>query len=139
MDITEFIGQIIKTIIICKEDNDRGDTIEFRLANGKNYRMMHEQNCCESVIIEDICGNLDDLMNEPVVQAFEKTNSENPKKGDDENWTWTFYTISTLKGTITIRWYGTSNGYYSERVSINEINNNEHTKIYKIWPYTIPI
>ncbi|KKN69787.1 hypothetical protein LCGC14_0437330 [marine sediment metagenome] len=117
--IEELIG---KTLI--KIDKS-ADEIIFHTSDDVTYEMSHYQDCCESVTVDDICGDLNDLLNTPIVQAFEKTNSdENPPGIDKEyqdSFTWTFYTLSTTKGTVTIRWYGESNGYYSEAVEVKAI------------------
>jgi len=116
-NITDLIGQTIKEIKGEKGDN----TLDFIMNDGKIYSMYHCQDCCENVEVEDICGDLSDLINTPVINAFEKSNiNENPEGIEpheyEESFTWTFYTIQTVKGTVTIRWYGSSNGYYSEDV-----------------------
>lgn len=73
----------------------------------------HDQNCCESVAIEDITGDLKDLEGVPLLMATEESNE------DETDWgtgTWTFYKFRTQKGDVTVRWRGESNGYYSESV-----------------------
>ncbi|MDD5328291.1 MAG: hypothetical protein PHY02_10855 [Phycisphaerae bacterium] len=117
--IEDLVGKTIKKIVGKKGD----DEISFLCEGYLVYKMYHSQECCEKVTIEDICGDLDDLLNTPVVEAFEKTNKdENPEgvriSNTQDSWTWTFYTIKTRKGTVTIRWYGESNGYYSESVDL---------------------
>ena len=112
-----------KTLIKINETNKE---LIFHCDDNKVYKMYHEQDCCENVSIEDIIGNLDDLIGSPVTMAEMESNSG---KDEDEweTYTWTFYKLATIKGYVTIRWYGTSNGYYSESVNFKDV-----TKKYQI-------
>ena len=107
-----------KTVIDIKTDNY--EYISFLFNDGSAVQMYHSQDCCELVTIDDICGDLEDLIGTPILTAELRTNSnDNPKNKDaDNSFTWSFYTFRTVKGTVDIRWYGTSNGYYSEDVDI---------------------
>lgn len=105
------------------------DSIEFISNTGEKFIMCHTQDCCEAVYIEDICGNLDDLINSPLLMS-EKNSSYDIPEGINEDSLpyradqsrWTFYKFATIKGYVTIRWYeGQDSGYYSVDVDILEI------------------
>ena len=102
------------------------DEIKFITNEGDTYLMYHMQDCCENVNIEDIIGDVEDLIGSPITMAEEVTSNENPKEGyfSPESFTWTFYKFATIKGYVTIRWYGESNGYYSEEVTFQKIKSN---------------
>lgn len=105
--IEELVGKILTKV------NVGDDIITFETAGGSKYEMYHEQDCCESVWVEDINGDLSDLIDEPILMA-EKVTEDGDR--DWDSMTWTFYKIGTTKGVVTIRWCGVSNGYYSEEV-----------------------
>jgi hypothetical protein len=116
MEVSELLGKTLTKI----EVNEDKDEILFHTSE-KVYKMYHRQDCCEGVGIEDIEGNLDDLIDSPILQADESTNSEDNKPNEwSDSWTWTFYKFATIKGYVTIRWLGESSGYYSESVDFCE-------------------
>lgn len=106
---TDMIG-----MTFAKVEGTKGtDILKFTTADGCEFIFYHQQDCCEDVRIEDIVGDLDDLCGTPIVGATE-TVQECPWQ--DAIGTWTFYRFSTVKGTVTVRWLGESNGFYSESV-----------------------
>jgi len=117
------LEELIGKTLVRVEGQVGGDEIEFVADDGTAYLLFHSQNCCESVAVEDICGDLSDLIGSPIIRAEESSNcNENPVGAQPPQWqndsfTWTFYRIATAKGLVVISWYGESNGYYSESVS----------------------
>lgn len=108
--ISDLLGKTMKSVT--ESDNE----IIFRTINGVKYSLHHEQDCCEDVYIEDINGNLEDLVGSPITLADESYNNDNPKEDTNkyDSFTWSFYRFATVKGYVDVRFYGTSNGYYSE-------------------------
>lgn len=132
-EIKDLVGKTL-TEIQRKEDE-----LIFVCNDGTSFKMYRSQDCCESVTIEDIVGDLEDLIGNPILIAEENTSTEltpeqisekekeKIEQGDDyydygdESFTWTFYKFATIKGFVDIRWYGSSNGYYSESVDFIQI------------------
>jgi len=115
-----FSDLIGKTLVKIEKKDDK--EIIFTCDDGKKYLMYHEQDCCENVTIDEINGDMQDLIGSPILRAEKKTNSGEEKTNsgeftDETTYTWTFYDLATIKGFVQIKWFGSSNGYYSESVS----------------------
>lgn len=74
----------------------------------------HSQDCCESVEIDQVDGNLSDLEGAEILSATRSTSEANTENGMHQ--TWSFYKFRSHRGDVTVRWLGESNGYYSEEV-----------------------
>lgn len=103
-----------------KRIENRDDNVFMELEDGTTCSLYHDQDCCESVVVEDVIGDLNDLIGSPLTMAEEETSEKDPpdnvREYHDESHVWTFYKLATIKGYVTIRWLGESNGYYSTSV-----------------------
>ncbi len=114
-DISDMAGKTF----VSATGNKGDEQLVFVADDGLTFRFFHYENCCESVTIDDFVGDLADLVGSPIVEA-EEISSEPPALDyTPESCTWTFYRFSTAKGTVTVRWFGQSNGYYSEDVALS--------------------
>lgn len=117
INISTFLG---KTIIKVSGGHKGSEEIIFEMSDGTSYRMFHWQDCCEHVSVEDVDGDLQELIGNQILLAEEVSNSSE-NTSDYDSCTWTFYKLSTVKASCTIRWLGISNGYYSESVDIVQL------------------
>lgn len=111
--IEEMVGKVFTSV--------RNENTELVFQNAtESFVFFHQQDCCERVSIEDVCGDLQDLVGEPLLLA-EEVQGETPvdfNEMEHDSVTWTFYKFATRKGYVDVRWLGESNGYYSEGVSL---------------------
>jgi len=117
-DMSELVGKTFKSVSASKGDEE----MVLISTDGIRYTFYHQQDCCESVDIDDIDGNVESLVGETMLMAEEVTNVDDAetrtfdKSEWIESYTWTFYKFATIKGYVTVKWLGRSNDYYSESV-----------------------
>lgn len=116
------VGKTLTKIDVNKDKTE----IELICLDGDVFRMYHDQDCCESVEVDDIVGDLEDLIGTPILKAEVSENQDGAPSPEsdgylDDSHTWTFYHLATIKGYVTIKWLGQSNGYYSESVSFIQV------------------
>lgn len=113
-EFKNLVGRTLTDVLVGKEMATFTDDL------GNKYQMYHSQDCCESVWLDDECGSWDDILGSPILMAV-VTSSRDCERGDGS--TWTFYTLVAFYGSMTLRWCGESNGYYSEGVDFCIVRN----------------
>ena len=106
----DFVGKVFTNI------ENTGDALYFHCSDGEVIHMFHDQDCCDHVSIDSIVGDMEDIKNSPVVLFVVHRDGGETEYG---TFTVTVFTIATAKGTVKIEWYGSSNGYYGEGVSLD--------------------
>jgi hypothetical protein len=120
---SEFSDLVGKTLVRIEGMEPESDRVDLFCDDGSRYVMYHSQNCCESVYLAEVIGDVPGLLGVPIVVADVDTRDGSGEKVDEgeytyerESATWTFYTLRTIHSTVVLRWLGESNGYYSEEV-----------------------
>ena len=123
IEMDKLVGKVFVSYEICQYK----EFIKFFDCEGNCYIFYHDIECCEQVYIDDICGDLDDLLFTAILKS-EMISSEmsedelNQKEAYNEWGEWYFYKLDTIKGGVTLRWCGISTNY-STKVVIEHISN----------------
>lgn len=118
VNFNELLG---KTITSVEGMEPGSDLVRIRTHDGETYVMHHHQDCCESVYLVDVIGRPNDLLGVPVTMAEVETSDPEPQDCYDDACQWTFYKLATVSGYVTLRWLGTSNGYYGIEVDFEKV------------------
>jgi len=123
-DFSDLVGKIFTDVKVDENGGGRFNSSAVVFIGSESFALGYHGDCCASCDVKQIDGDLEDLIGTPILSA-EETFSDEPPSGPDyehlDSWTWTFYNIRTIKGTVTIQFWGESNGYYSETASFERV------------------
>lgn len=94
------------------------DVMYMKFTDGTSCEWFHYQDCCETVYIDDVNGDWNDLIGNPLIIAEERNSDDAVSKGGGCE-EWTFYTFRGIGGSVDVKWYGDSNGCYSTSVTFS--------------------
>lgn len=77
--VNEFVNMIGRTMkSVTGKVGD--DEMVFESEDGWRFTFYHSQDCCESVSVEDVCGDLEDLVGAPMHLAEEVSSQEREER-----------------------------------------------------------
>lgn len=115
-EVNDIIGKRVLAVNGLKKGSE---AVDFLLSDGSIFEMAYHQDCCARCDILDLDCEPADFIDQKILHAEEVSNEIDPEPEGrgDESHTWTFVKFTTPKGHFMVRWYGESNGYYSESPS----------------------
>jgi len=114
-------------------DTDRGCFVFF-----------HWQDCCESVELSEMTGGALPpggaivRLAEVRTESGDDSSSYDDWRADQESWTATFYAVRTDGPDIDMHWQGSSNGYYSEEVTVELLDSVPDGAVDCAWDEVTP-
>ena len=121
--LNELVGRTISQITGLETESEE---VHIHTKCGREYVVVHLKQCCEEVCLIDFTGDAQDLVGAVILSAEACSNTDGDLEdqyGGRREETWTFYKIETTKGGIWMRWFGSSNGFYSTEVNFVWANN----------------
>jgi len=118
-NLKTIVNQVIgKKIVKFTGFAEGAEEAAIHFYDGTSLRFYHHHDCCEDVRVAQVDGDTKRMINSFILDIEEKVVDISETAEVYESGTATFYTITTFKGRIDMRWVGESNGYYSEDVNI---------------------
>ena len=112
MDFRDMVG---KRLVKIDGATPSSECVTFRFDDGTAWQSMHMRDCCESVSVHRVDGNIEELLGKHVTFADETSESNVDPPGEyNDSWTWTRQRITAGDARVVIVWLGESNGYYGE-------------------------
>jgi hypothetical protein len=125
------VEELVGKKIVDLAENHEGD-LTFTMSDGSIYEMGYVPDCCATCVVESGLDDLKAMIGQKLVAVTEDSSKETPadvkQEYTPESQTWTFYTFRSNKATAQLRWFGSSNGYYSESVTFRRAKGPESAR-----------
>jgi len=120
-----FASLLGRTLVEIRGAFEGSEEVVLMTADKKAYRLHGDSGYVLDTRLEDIAGNVADLVGTPLLMAQVVSSQAAPSDlksyGEWESSTWTYYKLATVKGYVTLRWWANSDGNYCEEVFCSEI------------------
>lgn len=113
-----------KTLASIDGATEGSGKVLFKFTDGSVFQLQYYPDCCAICSIVQVDGDVADLIGNPLLMAEEATDAAaaEPAPENADSYTWCFYKLATVKGYVTLRWLGESNGYYSETATFERVS-----------------
>jgi len=77
--VSDMLG-VTMVSVFCERGGDRDDVLVFVANDGRKFTFRHDHDCCETVSIESIDGDLDDLVDSLLLRPRSHQRERQPRR-----------------------------------------------------------